>query len=166
MNNFLQMAAEDRQCKKTFVTLMCEAIEEAGLTAKSGNTKTILKRMTPAAHMTLACGTTFTDALGKMVEHKRMIALYTMRCSAGTQPENLWPVCNYMASPKLQYRASRSWQRSCALRNFGGIILVTPTCRLSASTLQDVSCCLVNPPACRCETSDSLRRCNRSVDQA
>ena len=29
-----------------------------------------------------------------------MIALYTMRCFAGMQPENLWRVCNYLASPK------------------------------------------------------------------
>ena len=51
---------------------------EAGLTAKSGNTETIVKQMRPAAHMALTCGTTFTDALGKMVERKQVIALYTM----------------------------------------------------------------------------------------
>ena len=53
-----------------------------------------------AAHMALICGTTFTDALGKMVERKQVIALYTMRCFVGMQPKNLWRVCNYMASPK------------------------------------------------------------------
>ena len=31
------------------------------------------------------------------------------------------------------------------LGNCGGITLVIPTCRLSASTLQDVCFCLVNP---------------------
>ena len=90
------MAAEDTPCKKTVVTLMCEA----GLTAKSGNTETIVTQMRPAAHMALVCGTTFTDALGKMVERKQVIALYTMRCFAAMRPENLWRVCNYMASPK------------------------------------------------------------------
>ena len=100
LNNFLQLAAEDTQCKKTVVTLMCEAIVEAGLAAKSGNTETIVKQMRPVAHMALTCGTTFTDALGKMVEHKQVNALYTMRCFAGMPPENLWRVCNYMASPK------------------------------------------------------------------
>ena len=78
LNNFLQLAAEDTQCKKTFVTLMCEAIAEAGLTAKSGNTETIVKPMRPTAHMALTCGATSTYALGKMVECKQVIALYTM----------------------------------------------------------------------------------------
>ena len=144
LNNFLQLAAEDTQCKKTVVTLMCEAIVEAGLTAKSGNTETIVKQMRPAAHMALTCGATFTDALGKMVERKQVIALYTMRCFAGMQPDNLWRVCNYMASPKSTDRASRSWQRSSALGNRGGITLVIPTCQLSASTLHDVCCCFVS----------------------
>ena len=100
LNNFLQLAAQDTQCKKTMVTLMCEAIVEAGLTAKSGNTETIVKQMRPAAHMALTCGTTLTDTLGKMVERKQVIGLYTMRCFAEMQPENLWRVCNYIASPK------------------------------------------------------------------
>ena len=100
LNMFLQLAAEDIQCKKTAVTLMCEAIVEAGLTAKSGNTETIVKQMRPTAHMALTCCATFTDALGKMVERKQVIALYTMRCFAGMQPDNLWRVCNYMVSPK------------------------------------------------------------------
>ena len=68
---------------------MCEAILEAGLTAKSGNTETMVKHMRPALHMALTCGTTFTDALGKMVERKRVIALYTVQCFAEMQPENL-----------------------------------------------------------------------------
>ena len=100
MNNFLQPATDDTQCKNMIVTLMCDAIAEAGLTAKSGNTETIVKQMRPAAHMALTCGTTFMDPLGKMVDRKQVIALYTMRCFAGMQPENLWRVCNYMASPQ------------------------------------------------------------------
>ena len=100
LNNFLHLAADNTQCKKTIVTLMCEAIVEAGLTAKSGNMETIVNQMRPAAHMALTCGTTFTDALSKMVDRKQVIALFTMRCFAGMQPENLWRVCNYMASPK------------------------------------------------------------------
>ena len=51
LNSFLQLVAEDTPCKKTIVTLMCEAIVEAGLTAKSGNTDTIVKQMRPAAYM-------------------------------------------------------------------------------------------------------------------
>ena len=70
--------AEDTYCKKIIVTLMCEAIVEPGLTAKSGDTETIIKQMRPAAHMPLTCGTTFTDALGKMVKREQVIALYTM----------------------------------------------------------------------------------------
>ena len=77
-NNFLQLAAEDTQFKKIFVTLMCEAIVKAGLTAKSGNTETIVKQINPAAHMALMCGTTLMDALGKMVERKQVIVVYTM----------------------------------------------------------------------------------------
>ena len=53
LNNFLQLAAEDTQCKKTVVTLMCEAIVEAGLTVKCGNTETIVKQMRAAAHISL-----------------------------------------------------------------------------------------------------------------
>ena len=68
---------------------MCEAIVEAGLSAKSGNTQTIVKRMRQAAQMALTCGTTFAHALCKMMERKQVIALYTMRCFAGMQPENL-----------------------------------------------------------------------------
>ena len=112
LNNFLQLAAEDTQCKKTLVTLKCEAIVEAGPTAKSGNTETIVKHMRPAAHIALT-------RLGKMVERKQVIAFYIMRGFAGMQPENLWRVCNYMASPKSIVRASRSWQRISALRNRG-----------------------------------------------
>ena len=78
LNNFLQLAAEDTRYKKTAITLMCDAIVEAGLTAKSGNTETTVKQMRLAAHMALTCGTTFTGALGKMVGHKRVIALYAM----------------------------------------------------------------------------------------
>ena len=100
LNNFLQLAVEDTQYKKTAVTLMCEAILEAGLTAKSGNTETIVRQMRPAAHMALTCGTTFTDAPVKMVERKQFIALYTMRCFGGMRPEKLRRVCNYMGSPK------------------------------------------------------------------
>ena len=70
LNNFLQLAAEDAQCKKTVVTLWSEAIVEAGLTAKSGDTETIVKQMRPAAHMALTCGTSFTDALSKMDQRK------------------------------------------------------------------------------------------------
>ena len=100
LNNFLQLAAKDTQCKKTIVTLMCEAMVEARMTAKSGNTETIIKQMRQAAHMALTCGTTFMDVVGKMVERKQVIALYTMRCFAEMQPEILSLVCNYMASPK------------------------------------------------------------------
>ena len=78
LNSFLQPATEDTQFKKTIVTFMSEAIVEAGLTAKSGNTETIFKQMRAAAHLALACGTSFTDALGKMVDRKHVIALYTM----------------------------------------------------------------------------------------
>ena len=60
---------------------------EAGLTAKSSNTETIVKQMRPVAHMAVTCGTTFTDALSNMVERKPVIALYTMRCFGGMQPE-------------------------------------------------------------------------------
>ena len=82
LNNFLQLATEDTHCTKTVVTLMCEAILEAGLTAKFATTETIVKQMRPAAHMALACGTAFAGALGKMVERKQVIALYTMQCFA------------------------------------------------------------------------------------
>ena len=73
---------------------------ETRLTAKSGNTETFVKQMRPVAHMAPMCGTTFTDALGKMVERKHVIALCTMGCFVGMLPQNLWRVCNYMASPK------------------------------------------------------------------
>ena len=79
LNNFLHLAAEDTQCKKTVVALMCEAIVEAGLIAQSGNTETIVKQMRPTTHMALTCGATFTDALGKLLERKQVIALYTMQ---------------------------------------------------------------------------------------
>ena len=52
------------------------------------------------AHMTLTCGTTFTDALSKMVERKQGIALFTMRRFPTMQPENLRRVCNHISSPK------------------------------------------------------------------
>ena len=99
LNNFLLLAAEDTQCKMTIVTLMCEAIVEARMTAKSDDTETIVKQMSPAAHMALTCGAAFTDALGKMVERKQVISL-NYNVMHGMQPENLWRVCNLMASPK------------------------------------------------------------------
>ena len=76
LNYFPQLVAEDTQCKKTIVTMMCDPIVEAGLTAKWGNTKTIVKQMRPATHMALTCGTTFMDALSKMVERKQVYALF------------------------------------------------------------------------------------------
>ena len=130
LNNFLQLAAEDTQCNKTLVTLMCEAIMGAGLAANSGNTETIVKQMRPAAHMAVTCGTTFTDELSKMVERKRNSKIYAYATT--------WP-CR-----RVQYQASRSLQRSSVLGNCGGITLVIPTCRLSASPLQDVCYCLVS----------------------
>ena len=103
---------------------MCEAMVEAELTAKSGNTETIVKQMRPAAHMALTFGTTLTDALGKMVERKQVIALYAMRCFAGMQPKNLWRVCNYMASPKttvpgFQKLAKELCAKECWWYRFG-----------------------------------------------
>ena len=75
------------------------------LVLKSGNTETIVKQMRLAAHMTMTCGTPFTDALTKMVERKQVIAPFTMRCLAEMQAENFWRVCNYMASPKSTWSA-------------------------------------------------------------
>ena len=63
LNNFRQLVGEDTQSKKTPVTLMCEVIVEAGLTAKSGNTETIVKQMRPATHVSVTRGTTFTDTV-------------------------------------------------------------------------------------------------------
>ena len=85
----------------TIVTLVSEAIVEAGLTAKSGNTETIVKQMRPAARTALTCGTSFNDTLSKMVEGKQVSALYIMQCFAGMQPENMCRVCIYMAPPKI-----------------------------------------------------------------
>ena len=164
LNNFLLLAAEDTQCKKTVVTLMCEAIVEVGLTAKSGNAETIVKQMRPAAHMALTCGTTFTDTLGKMVERKQVIALYTMRCFAGMQPEN-WRVCNYMASPKstvLGFQKLAKELRTGELwwYHFGHPDM--PVERIHPSGRMLLPC---KPPAFCCETlycnSDSMGRCDR-----
>ena len=124
---------------------MCKAIVEAGLTAKCGNVETNIKQMRPAAHMALMFGTTFVDALGKMVERKQVIALYTMQCFDGTQPENLSRLCSYMASPKSTVPGFRKLAKELALGNCGGISLVIPACWWSASSLQDVCCCVVKP---------------------
>ena len=64
----------------------------------------IVKQMRPVAHMGLTCGTTFTQALAKMVKRKQAFALFSMRCFAAMQPENVWRVHNYMASPKSMVR--------------------------------------------------------------
>ena len=69
------------------------------MAAESGKTETVVKQMRPDAHVVLMCGTTVTDALGKMVQHRQVIVLYTMRCFSRMQPENLWRVCSYMALP-------------------------------------------------------------------
>ena len=114
----------------------------AGLTVKAGTTGIIVKQMRPAAHIALTCGTTFMHALGKMVERKQVIAIYTMRCFDGMQPENLWRVCNYIASPKSTVPG---FQKLAKELRAGGITLVIPTCRVSAPTLQDVCCCVVSP---------------------
>ena len=143
LNNFLQLAAEDTQCKKTVVTFTSEAIVEPGLTAKSGNMETVVKQMRPAAHMALTCDTIFTDTCGKMVEHKQVIALYAMRCFAAMQPEKFGAHMQLHGIAKKC--GTRSWQRSSALGNYGGITLVIPICWLSASTLKGVCCCLVSP---------------------
>ena len=135
LDNFLQLAAEDTQCKKTVVTSMCEAIVEAGLTAKSGNTETFVKQMRPAPHTALTFGSTFTDALNKMVERNEVAALFTIPCFAGMQPKNLWR--------RVQYQASRSWQSSSALANCGGITWSSRDAAC-ASTFQDGCYCLVS----------------------
>ena len=145
LNNFLQLAAKDTRCKKTVVTLMCQAIVEAGLPAKSGSTETIVKQMRPAAHTALTCGTTFRDALDKMVERKQVIALYTCDASLQCNPKICGVYATTWTHGTVQYKASRSWQRRSALGNRCGITLVIPTCRLSASTLQGVCYCLVRP---------------------
>ena len=160
LNNFLQLVIEDTQCKKTAVTLMCEAIVEAGLTAKCGNTETIVKQMRRAAHMALTCGTILTDALSKMVERKQVIDLYTMRCFTGMQPENLWRVCNYMASPKStvpsfqklakELRAGELWWY-----HFGHPDM--PVEHIHPSRRMLLPC---KPPAFCCD-SDSVGRCDR-----
>ena len=161
MNNFLQLAADDAQCKKTVVTVMCEAIVEVGLTAKSGNNEEIVKQTRPAALMALMCGTTFTDALGKMVERKQVIALIQCDALLECNPK----ICGVYATTwprrRVLYRASTSWQRSSKLGNCGGITLVIPTCRLSASTLQDVCCCFACKPPVFCCDSDSVGRCDK-----
>ena len=144
LNNFLQLAAEDTGCKNTVVTLMCEAIVEAGLTATSGNTETIVKQMRPTAHMVLTWGTTFTDALTKMVERKQVIALFTMRWFAGMQPENLWRVFNYMASPKSTIRGFQKLSKELRAWEFWWFHFGHPGMPVSASTLQDVCYCLVS----------------------
>ena len=51
---------------------------EAGLAAKSGSIETIVKQMKPAAYIALTCGTTFRDAIGKMVERRQVNALFRM----------------------------------------------------------------------------------------
>ena len=51
---------------------------EVGLTAKSSNMETVVNQMGLAAHMALMCGTTFMDALSKMVQCTQVIALFTM----------------------------------------------------------------------------------------
>ena len=160
LNNFICLEAEDTQCKKTVVILMCEAIMEAGLIAKYGHKETIVKQMRPPAYMALTCGTTFTDALGKMVERKQVIALYTPRCFAGMQPENLWRVCNYMASPKStvpgfqkptkERRAGELWWY-----HFGHPDM--PGERIHPSRRMLLPC---KPPAFCCD-SDSVGRCDR-----
>ena len=139
LNNFLPLAAEDTQCKKAIVTLMCDAIVEAGLTAKSGSTETIVKQMT------LTCGTTFMDALNKMVDRKQVIALFIMRRFAGMQPENLWRVCTYMALMKSTIQAFNKLAKEFRAGELWWHYFGHPACRLSASTLQDVCYCLVSP---------------------
>ena len=139
LNSFLHLAAEDTQCKKTVVALMCEAIVEAGLTAQSGNTETIVKQMRPFTHMALTCGAAFTDALGKLLERKQVISpVYNANALLECNPKICGAYATTWPRRRVQYRASRSWQRSSALGNCGGITLVIPTCRLSASTLHDV----------------------------
>ena len=166
LNNFLQMVAKHTRCKKTFVTLM-RRILEAGLTAKCGNTETIVKQMRLAALMALTCGTTFTDALGKMVEHKPVIALYTIRCFVGMQPKNLWRICNYMAWPKsivlgFQKLAKELSTRELWWYHFGHPDM--PVERIHPSRRMLFPC---KPPAFYffCETlscySDSMGRCDR-----
>ena len=164
LNNFLQLAAEvaaeDTQCKKRVVTLICEAIVEMGLTPKSSNRETILKQMTPAAHLALTCRTTFTDALGKMVDRRQVIALHTIRCFAGTQPESLWRICNYMSSPKStvpvfeklanELRAAELWWYHFGHPDMPVERIHPPRCML-------LPC---KPPAYCCETYDSVGRCD------
>ena len=53
---------------------------EEVLPVKSGNADTIIKQMRLVAHISLAFGTSFTDALSKMVERKHVIALFAVRC--------------------------------------------------------------------------------------
>ena len=95
-----------------------------------------------------------------MVERKWVIAVYTMRCFAGMQPENLLRVCNYMASPtstvlgfpKLakELRAGELWWY-----HFGHPDMPVECIHPSSRML--LPC---QPPAFCCD-SDSVGRCDR-----
>ena len=150
-NSLRQLAAEDTQCKNAILILMCEAIAEAGLTAKLGSTETLVKQMRPAAHMALTCGTTFTDALSKRVERKKVFALFTMRWLARLRPQNFWRVCNHMASPKSTLRGfQKPAKQLCAMElwwyHFGHPDM--PVERIYPSRSMRVPC---KPVAFRCE---------------
>ena len=130
---------------------MCEAIVEAGLSAKSGNTETIGKQMGPAAHVAVSCGTTFTDALGNM-----------LRWNA---TRNLWRVCNYMASPKsivLGFQKLAKALRCGVLWWYHFGYRDMPVERIHPSRRMLLPC---KPPAFRCETlycnSDSIGSCDK-----
>ena len=110
--------------------------------------------------MASTCGTTFTDALGKMVERKQVIALYTMRCFAGMQPENLWRVCNCMASPKSTVSGFQKLAKELRVGelwwyHFGHPNM--PVEHIHPSRRMLLPC---KPPAFCCD-SDSVGRCNR-----
>ena len=100
VEHFPKTGRRQHTVSEKVITLKVEAIVEAGLTAKSGTTETILKQIRPAANMALTCGTTFTDQLGKMVEGKQLMVVHTKRCFPGMQPKKLWRVCNYMCLAK------------------------------------------------------------------
>ena len=146
--------------KKTVVNLMCEAISEAGRTAKSGNTETIVKQMRPAAHMALTCGTTFRGAHSKMVEHKQVIALYTMRCFGGMQPENMRRVCNYMASPKGTVTGFQKLAKELRTGELWWCHFGHPDMPVERTHPSRCMLLLCKPPAFCCD-SDSVGHCDR-----
>lgn len=54
----------------------------------------------PCARLTMVCGTEFVTNMAKMESRGLTFKIDHFRCTAGLEPDHMWRICGYMATPR------------------------------------------------------------------